>query len=197
MAQPRRAALHLPKEMTFESWRRVGEQIGLIADSSAWWKADWLLHGERLFPDRYKRAIEETLLDYQTLRNYAWVARRFPFHRRRDRLSFQHHAEVASLPEEEQDVWLERAERLKWSRNRLRNEIRASRRPEVGVDVPAKVTVTLTVPSERERRWQQAADAAQCSLVEWMALVLDEAAVASPPGPADGARVPDRADVSG
>ncbi len=32
----------------------------------------------------------------------AWVARRFPVSRRRDTVSFQHHAEVAALPEPEQ-----------------------------------------------------------------------------------------------
>ncbi|MGH3823823.1 MAG: LmbU family transcriptional regulator [Pseudonocardiaceae bacterium] len=187
-ARARRAALHLPEEMTFESWRRVGEQIRLIGDSSVWWMADWLLHGEKLFPDRYKRAIEQTPLDYQTLRNYAWVARKFPFSRRRKKLSFQHHAEVASLPEEEQDTWLERAERLSWSRNKLRSAIRASRHHEVGPNAPPEitvalsipeVTVTLTIPSEREQRWQQAADAANCSLIDWMAHALDQAAVTS------------------
>ena len=49
-------------------------------------------------------------LDYQTLRNYAWVARRFPAGRRRAGVSFAHHAEVARLPEPEQDYWLRRAE---------------------------------------------------------------------------------------
>ncbi|MGH3897822.1 MAG: LmbU family transcriptional regulator [Pseudonocardiaceae bacterium] len=173
----RRAALRLPKEMTFESWRRVGEQISLIADSSAWWMADWLLYGEKLFPDRYKRAIEDTALDYQTLRNYAWVARKFSFSRRRKALSLQHHAEVASLPEEEQDTWLERAERLSWSRNKLRSAIRASRSREVGPITAPEVTVTLTIPYDREQRWQQAAADANCSLADWMAHVLDQAAV--------------------
>ena len=42
------------------------------------------------------------MLDYQTLRNYAWVARRFAMSRRRDTLSFGHHAEVPALPEPEQ-----------------------------------------------------------------------------------------------
>jgi hypothetical protein len=41
--------------------------------------------------------------------NYAWVARRFAMSRRRDTLSFGHHAEVAALPEPEQDFWLREA----------------------------------------------------------------------------------------
>jgi len=163
--------------MTYDSWRRVGHQIGLVSDSSAWWMGDWLLHGEKLFPDRYRRAIQETTLDYQTLRNYAWVARRFAVPRRHKKLSFQHHAEVASLAEEEQDGWLAHAEGLSWSRNKLRNAIRASRRAEASPDATPEVRVTLTVPTDRERRWQQAAEEANCSLADWMAHVLDEAAV--------------------
>lgn len=75
-----------------------------------------------------KAAVEQTALVYQTLRNYAWVARRFPVSRRRDSLSFGHHAETAALPEPEQDFWLRKAAEQHWSRNQLRREIRASLR---------------------------------------------------------------------
>jgi len=68
------------------------------------------------------------MLDYGTLRNYAWVARRFALSRRRDMLSFGHHAEVAAMPEAEQEYWLGKAEELSWSRNQLRREVRASLR---------------------------------------------------------------------
>jgi hypothetical protein len=43
--------------------------------------------------------IVATGLDYQTLRNYAAVARRFELSRRRDNLSFHHHAELCALSE--------------------------------------------------------------------------------------------------
>ncbi|MFD9426223.1 MULTISPECIES: hypothetical protein [unclassified Streptomyces] len=66
-------------------------------NSSAWWLADWLIHGEATYGwRRYKEAVERTGLDYQTLRHYAWVARRFEHDRRRDSLSFAHHAAVQS-----------------------------------------------------------------------------------------------------
>jgi hypothetical protein len=47
--------------------------------------------------------------------------------RRRDKLSFQHHAEVAPLPEPDQDLWLNRAERLGWSLSELRRQLRNAR----------------------------------------------------------------------
>lgn len=96
--------------------------------SSAWCLGDWLAYGQAAFSGRYRDALGQTSLDYQTLRNYAWVARRFPVSRRRDTLSFGHHAETAALPGPEQDFWLRKAAGQRWSRNQLRQEIRASLR---------------------------------------------------------------------
>jgi hypothetical protein len=69
---------------------------------------------------RYKEAVAATGLDYQTLRNYAVVARRFELSRRPDNLPFQYHAEVGSLSDYEQDHWLDLgAAGRHWSRNEL------------------------------------------------------------------------------
>ncbi|MFE0605848.1 LmbU family transcriptional regulator [Streptomyces sp. NPDC058892] len=117
----------LPQNLPERSWERIGTDLRELVNSSAWWLADWLIYGEATYGwRRYKEAIERTGLDYQTLRNYAWVARRFDHHRRRDGLSFAHHAEVARLAPPEQDYWLRKAEQQKWSRNELRRSVRAS-----------------------------------------------------------------------
>lgn len=57
---------------------------------SSWCLCDWLAHGEDAFTGRYRDAVERTALDYQTLRNYAWLARPLALSRRRDTLSFAH-----------------------------------------------------------------------------------------------------------
>ncbi|MEI5097739.1 LmbU family transcriptional regulator [Streptomyces sp. PmtG] len=85
-----------------------------------------MIYGESSYSSHYREAIERTGLDYKTLRNYAWVARRFEHHRRREVLSFAHHAEVARLPTPEQDYWLRKAEQRSWSRNELRRQVRTS-----------------------------------------------------------------------
>lgn len=118
--------LLLPRQLPFQAWLSIGSQLSAVANSSAWCLGDWLAYGETAYNGRYRDAIERTSLDYQTLRNYAWVARSFELSRRRDTLSFGHHAEVAALPEVEQDFWLRKAEELDWSRNQLRREVRAS-----------------------------------------------------------------------
>jgi len=53
---------------------------------------------------KYEEAVRETGYDEGTLRNSASVCRRVEMSRRRDKLSFAHHAEVAKLPAEEQET---------------------------------------------------------------------------------------------
>ncbi|MEV6173529.1 LmbU family transcriptional regulator [Streptomyces sp. NPDC051954] len=126
-AQVQKSGMIFPQNLPERSWERIGTNLRELVNSSAWWLADWLIYGETTYGwRRYKEAVERTGLDYQTLRNYAWVARRFEHHRRRDTLSFAHHAEVTRLAPPEQDYWLRKAEQQKWSRNELRRAVRAS-----------------------------------------------------------------------
>src|SRR6266545_6028251 len=87
-----RVGLCIPADLSYEDWERAGSQLAGIVDSSSWWLGDWLVYGKKQYSDRYRRAIHAAGLQYQTLRNYAWVARRFELNRRRPKLSFQHHA---------------------------------------------------------------------------------------------------------
>jgi hypothetical protein len=167
--------LVLPTALSYEAWRDAGPKLFHIANSSAWCLGDWLVHGQDCFRDRYKRATEEVGLDYQTLRNYAWIARKFDHQRRRCTLSMQHHAEVASLPEHEQDRWLDLAEAGNWSRNELRRHIRDASQKECR-------TRSLTyLPrcrvSERELSgWQAAAAMVDTDFETWVIQSLNSAA---------------------
>src|SRR5690349_19350253 len=61
--------------LPFGTWRELGIKIARFVNSSPWWLGDWLLFGRYKYGRRYREAIEATGLDYQTLRNYAVVAR--------------------------------------------------------------------------------------------------------------------------
>jgi hypothetical protein len=170
---PAPAALPLPDSLTFPEWVKAGRQLAQISHCVAWALGDWLIYGQVRYGSRYRSALAATQLDYQTLRNYAWVARAVPPSRRRDTLSFQHHAEVASLSEAEQDLWLSRAEREHWSRNRLRRELsNGTAEP----NLPAPVVVRIAVAAPREQRWRRAARASAQEMEEWLAHALDAAA---------------------
>jgi hypothetical protein len=168
--------LQLSPDVDFEAWAALGARIAGMASACAWCLGDWLVYGERSYGQRYKTALETTPLDYQTLRNYAWVARTFPLSRRRDRLSFQHHAEVAALPEPQQELWLARAERLRWSRNELRRQLRELRALESRVDGGEAVVLRVAITSDREQRWRRAAAAHDERLADWLSRAADAAA---------------------
>ncbi|MFF4224699.1 LmbU family transcriptional regulator [Streptomyces sp. L500] len=173
----RRTALRIPSGISLDAWQHLGRQIQELSNSSAWWLGDWLIYGQSEFPNRYKHAIAQTSLDYQTLRNYAWVARRFDAGQRHAGLSFQHHAEVAGLPVDERDRWLLRAAENRWSRNELRRQVRAGRElPGRARAVPLEMT-----PDEVQReRWQEAARYTGSDLQTWITAVLDDAAKSAP-----------------
>lgn len=135
---------------------------------------DWLVYGQERFPERYRRAVEETTLDYQTLRNYAWIARKFPPDRRRAELSMQHHAEVAALRPDEQDSWLERAQLHGWSRNELRRRVRSAVNPEAEAR-SLVAEIRLTISQARRSAWEDAAEQANCELADWVLDIVDAA----------------------
>jgi hypothetical protein len=147
-----------------------------MASTSAWCLGDWIAHGQERFRERYRDAARKAGLEYQTLRNYAWVSRKIPQERRCPELSFQHHAEVASLDAEEQIRWLRQADANKWSRNELRMEIQAAAGR--GVQRPTS-TITLsqlTVAPEHLERWRAAAELSRTSLESWLVETLNGAA---------------------
>jgi hypothetical protein len=161
--------------MSFNEWTAVGCRLAHVSSASAWALGDWLLFGQRAFGRRYRIALQETNLDYQTLRNYAWVAGRFDPSRRRDALSFQHHAEVASMTEAEQDLWLRRAETSRWSRNEMRRRLRTHRAAPQD-PAPSSVVMRFEVTPECQRRWRLAAESQQLPLGDWLRTVADAAA---------------------
>ena len=114
-------------ELTVADWIRQGRWLGALGRGSGWWIGDWVRYGSARYGDRYRPAAQATGYDVQSLRNMAYVAGRFDVPRRREGLSFSHHAVLASLPVEDQDLWLDRAEAGALSVGSLRCELRRTR----------------------------------------------------------------------
>ncbi|MGH3273208.1 MAG: LmbU family transcriptional regulator [Streptosporangiaceae bacterium] len=183
-----RRGLRFPQKLSFERWINIGQHLSDISSSSAWCLGDWLAYGETAFTGRYRSAIEQTSLDYQTLRNYAWVAKRFSLSRRQETLSFGHHAEVAALPEPEQDFWLRKAELFHWSVKHLRHEVRTSLRERaIGCHSqpeaisgkrqarPPETGLNIQITSDKLAACEAAAQGIGLSLEQWVALALEQA----------------------
>lgn len=121
-------SLEFGRELTYEEWEEAGKQLRRINAATAWWWGDWLIYGEERFPDRYSQALDESDLGYKTLRNAAYISGKIHVSRRRDNLTWSHHAEVGALEPEDQDRLLDEAEKNKWSRAQLRKAIKEYRR---------------------------------------------------------------------
>lgn len=174
-AQASQTSLRLPGNLPITAWLRIGVQLQAVADSSAWWAGDWLIHGSSVYPGRYRQAIASTRLDYQTLRNYAWVARKFEVPRRRADLSFQHHQEVAALPPDEQDGWLRRAAESGWSKAELRRQLRRQQAPG-RPSARTRTRLQFELADEQWAGWQQAASREDSDVTAWLTRLADQAA---------------------
>jgi len=167
--------LRIPDALDIDTWEHVGRKISAIANCAAWCLGDWLVYGQHKYGERYRAVAAVVNLDFQTLRNYAWVARRYEPGHRRERLSFQHHAEVAAMDPVERGRWLDLAEEHRWSRNELRRNVRASRSG-CAQAATALVLPQLSIAAERIARWRDAARHLNRDLEEWIVLTLDDGA---------------------
>jgi N6-adenosine-specific RNA methylase IME4 len=122
-----RTGLLFDGEPTYEQWLEAGKLLRLMEGSVHWAIGDWLSGGERRYGEKYAEAVEATGFSPQTLMNDKWVAERVEFSRRRENLTFSHHAEVAPLPPAEQKRWLAKAEKEDWARFELRAAVRKER----------------------------------------------------------------------
>src|SRR5216684_3749235 len=99
---------------TFDEWQTCGAFLQEAEQSVQFWIGDWLNYGQKTWGTKYVEAIQKTGLDYQTLRDYKWVASHMPLSLRNDKLSFHHHRELASLEPEQQAYLLNKAVSESW-----------------------------------------------------------------------------------
>lgn len=104
------------KEWDAAEWRERGHELRKTAnlgkwraDKRQWLLGDWLIAGEVHFKQAKFRHEARNITGYPwgTLKNLIWVAKAFPPSRRRDKLSWSHHREVAHLPVAKQDEYLD------------------------------------------------------------------------------------------
>jgi hypothetical protein len=132
-AQPSTAALTTtswspPGDLPVGDWIEQGRWLGAVGRASGWWIGDWIRYGNGRYGEKYGEAARLTGYDPQSLMNMAYVAGRYEPSRRREGLSFSHHAELAALSAADQELWLDRIEAGQLSVRALRFELREARR---------------------------------------------------------------------
>jgi hypothetical protein len=144
-------------DLTIDEWESIGAKLGDAERSIGFLIGDWINYAEEKWGEKYNDAIAVTGLEYQTLRNYAWVAKRVQLSARADNLPFRHHLVVAKLKDsEEQKHWLDQAEKNDLSYRRLQKSInfgRIATEEEVEGDPADRGYVTYLALLNRIRRW--------------------------------------------
>ena len=138
-------------ELRLSDWVKHGRRLGVIGRGVGWWIGDWLRYGNMKFGERYVRASRITGYDVQTLMNMVYVATAYEPEQRRSNLSWSHHAELAALPTDERDRWLDLAESNRLSVRCLREELRRERRAVAGeAEEQAAAQVAAAQPAEAD-----------------------------------------------
>jgi len=113
--------------ITFKDWLQKGEELKTVIrvynENVRFWLGDWINCGETRFGEKYSQALETEMYSIGTLRNCSYVCRNVPIHNRINSLSFDHHAAVAKLNEDQQVSWLKEAETNGWTVRQLRRAL--------------------------------------------------------------------------
>ena len=137
-------SLQLWEGMTYERWTEIGGWLRRMTDSVGWWWGDWVNFGEKApWGEKYSQALNDSEFSIQTLKNMAWVSNEYETSRRRDVLSWAHHAEAAGLEHDEQERVLDKAEAEHLSKAQVRRLALMSRHAERIRTLPA-VSGTFT-----------------------------------------------------
>jgi hypothetical protein len=140
--------------MQLEEWTAYGRKLGAVGRACGWWIGDWLNFGNAAYGEKYSRAARISRYDVQTLMNMAYVASRYEISRRRENISWSHHAELAAMPPDLQDQWLDRIAADRLTVKDLRAEIRRVKKVEArGLDEIAGATETVSPEPLADERY--------------------------------------------
>lgn len=104
--------LIVPDQVTIEELLEVEEVLENLETSIQWNIGDWYNSAtdQNVWGRKYElQPASEVEYKYQTLADYAWVARSIHFSIRNRKLSFGHHRVIAPLAHDLQALWLEYA----------------------------------------------------------------------------------------
>lgn len=117
-------SLNLPPGIPYEQYEALAFMFGHHHRRTQFVIGDLVNYGEKSYGETYAQAMELFGLAEQTVANYASVANRVPRSRRKYNVNFSVYAELASQEPDDQTKWLRLAEKNKWTRAKLRHELK-------------------------------------------------------------------------
>lgn len=117
-----------PADLSMDGWLSHGRVLSRRWAQVLWLLSDWARTGVDYFgPLAWSHLSTVSGRDRDTLRKMVATSRRFPLGRRRLGIPFSRHVAVATLPDEDADRLLARAELEAWTQQDLVRQIRAYR----------------------------------------------------------------------
>ena len=120
-------SLTLDEDTSFDNCENIAGLLARIDHSLRWWIGDLLAFTERRYGETFAQLGVKFGLSESTLGNAMFVSSKICPSRRREALTWSHHAEVAGLPESEQERMLDLAVENRWTRLTLRHRIQAKK----------------------------------------------------------------------
>lgn len=129
---------------TEADWRAAGAAITLVGEAYQWLVGDWLVIGEHRWGRSYQEAAAALELEYNTIKEWAWVARAVNLSVRTYKLPWSAHRLVASIEsDDDKRAWLNAAVEQGWSVARLRQELQAASTGEIAARPTATERYTM------------------------------------------------------
>lgn len=116
--------------ITWDEWCGMYAAVEDAEKSAQFRIGDALLAGEEFFGEAYAQVVDEKYIHRHT--GPMWVCRKIPRSRRRPSLSYSLHRETAGLDDEQQEVWLTRAEAGRWTVKELKEAMAAEKARQPG-----------------------------------------------------------------
>lgn len=129
--KPQGMISHDNQPVPYDDWLAFGKKLFQLKQATQWAIGDWINYGEAYYGEKYAQALDVTEVSFRTLQNYAWLSKSFPISRRRENLSWSHHAAVKGIKDEtEQDALLDIAESQQMGRDELRDVVKKYKNPD-------------------------------------------------------------------
>lgn len=125
-----KTSLSFKREVSKDEWMDVFKALKTVEGCVQFWIGDCLAYRQQRW-GMYDNIAEETGYQNRTLREFKQVSELVKSGVRTPDLSYKHHVEVASLPPDKQEIFLQKAVDEKLSVRDLREEIRKDKRLEL------------------------------------------------------------------
>jgi len=88
--------LRFDAPISYEDAELIAHNLYRFAKATAWWFGDFLIYVEKAFPETWSQLIPDDI-NKESLRNYKWVAERFPPGARNLDLPWSHYQICAGI----------------------------------------------------------------------------------------------------